>query len=112
MQDKLFVQYTDSTQVYGFLSQNTAVPEEPKVAVSKVYPNPFSHAFDVTFPAPGNFSLEMTDILGRSILREYGNNQDKITVQMPVKTPSGTYFLSIQGKDYRERFTLMLVHKP
>jgi hypothetical protein len=112
MPDKLFVQYTDSTQVYGFLSPNTAVPKEPNIAVSKVYPNPFSHAFEVAFPAPGNFSLEMTDILGRSILRESGINQDKIMVQMPVKTPAGTYFLSIQGKDYLERFTLMMIHKP
>ena len=93
MADKLFVLYTDSTQVYGFTPLNTAVPNLPELQTLKAFPNPFSRSFELTFPQSDAFTFELINVLGERISLQTVYNTNKTIVQVPEHIPGGTYFL-------------------
>jgi|GEM_PF-1362662 len=95
MEDKLIVQYPDSTQVYGFLTPSTTVAEIQKNPQITVSPNPFSQTVEVQFSQSGDYFVRLTDIFGRFIMAQNVNNQEKATLTIPTDCSDGLYFLSV-----------------
>lgn len=97
MEDKLFVRYPDSIQVYDFLSPNSAVPTLQESPMLTAVPNPFSTSVEVEFPQAGDYSVQVTDVVGHCVLNRKVYNQEKTTLQIPANVPDGLYFVSVKS---------------
>lgn len=97
MEDKLFIRYPDSTQVYDFLASSTPVDDILKNSTLEAFPSPFAQSFEVKFPYLGNYSIYISDMLGRCILTQNIINQEKITLTVPANCLDGLYFLTVKG---------------
>ena len=106
MDDKLFVRYADSTQVYDFTSLTIATPPSPTNADLKIFPNPFSQSFEVQLPQASDYFLRLTDVTGRIVATQSIQNQSSARCNIESNTPSGVYFLTIGGLDFRSTVRL------
>ena len=98
MQDKLFVRYPDSIQVYHFSSPSSTSPGMPEAITMSAAPNPFSNTIELTFPSTGDYAVRVTNIVGQCILTQMVKGQGKTTLNVPSNAANGIYFIDIEGK--------------
>lgn len=100
LQDKLFVKYADSTQVYSFSTASTAIPSLPASNVLTAYPNPFSKSFELIFVSPGDYKVTLTNQIGQHILTQTIENQGKAALDFPENASNGIYFVTVEGERF------------
>ena len=97
---------------YGFPLDYT--DERPATAVQLVtqaFPNPFNSTLTLRLGAASGGSIRLFDILGREILvRDIERGTTTVTLTHPTlqQLPSGTYWLTFEGRDIRQ--TLPIIH--
>jgi hypothetical protein len=101
MDDKLFVRYADSTQVYDFINQATSTPSPPASAALKIFPNPFTQSFEIQFPQTDDYFLHLTDLTGRIVATLNVQNQNSAKFEMALNIPAGVYFMTVGGYDFQ-----------
>jgi hypothetical protein len=68
---------------------------EISVPKPELFPNPFTDAFQIRFPADAEaYEIELFDVHGRRIFINYTRSGASIYVE-PAELPSGTYFLKV-----------------
>ncbi len=92
----------------SYFTIGTQIAELSEKAEVSVYPNPSNGSFDVRlkgFTANENISLDITDLNGRSLVKQEGKVKDFTSkYNIGEKTPNGSYFLRVLRTDKNQSF--------
>lgn len=72
-----------------------------------IYPNPNQGSFKIQFAEPGNYDINVVNVLGSTVYSGKAEGQ-QAEIQLDSKLPSGTYTVQISGEGVRhvERVTV------
>jgi len=101
------IDYT--TEIYKFFTNTmdfpTTITEKDKNIEMSLYPNPASSTVHISTKGINNYTLELVDITGKSLLKTSGNKNNAI---IDISTyPQGMYFVSV--KSDKENFVQKLI---
>lgn len=107
MDDKFFVTYPDSIQVYDFLNQSTGAVEVSAARGIKAVPNPFGSEFDLILPESSDYTIRLLNAAGQVVHSQRIVGDMRATIQAGDAMPPGIYFCSVT--DARGRHTIRLI---
>ncbi|MCB9306705.1 MAG: T9SS type A sorting domain-containing protein [Lewinellaceae bacterium] len=107
MDDKFFVSYRDSIQVYDFTLQSTGVAEVSTAQHIEVFPNPFGTAFEIKFAKAGDYTIRLTNTSGQLVQSEYVENAARAMIQTGRLLPPGVYFCTVTGAGVQQTLRMI-----
>lgn len=97
----------------SYFTIGTQSAESMEQADVSVYPNPSTGSFDVRlkgFGATESITLDITDLNGRSLIKQAGKVRDMTTKHnLGQEVPSGSYFLRVLRTEKNETFVQKLL---
>ncbi|MEM1323285.1 MAG: T9SS type A sorting domain-containing protein [Bacteroidota bacterium] len=88
--------------------QTTSTNEALITQEAKVFPNPGTGLYQISWTAPFSGTLELTDMMGRT-LRSTALQDSEITTLNITDLESGIYLLNLIGDDVRQKITYKVV---
>ena len=96
-----------SETISDVASTTTLSLNEAEVSTAKLFPNPSSEEFYLTFnSAQTNISIEVTDINGRSVSILKANNESNMTIDLGKMT-TGYYFIKVETDTFYDVFKVI-----
>ncbi len=79
-----------------------------QLLLTKIHPNPTTGQLNITMPAPGDYDVKITNMLGVVVYQGKLKDEQQKQVQLDANLPSGNYTVQITGKEVNhiEKITL------
>lgn len=107
MDDKFFVTYPDSIQVYDFVHQSTGAVDVPAGEGVLAVPNPFSTEFDLILPENSDYTIRLWNTAGQVVCSQRIVGDARATIRVGDTMPPGIYFCSVTGAGFRHTMRLI-----